>query len=293
MENLSLQAFFDADRDMLLANLEKDRAPEAAQAVLERSLDRALMRYVEQCPDPRRCAAAQDMLQAVRTTLPMLGAVSDTRVWKKTADTAQAEKKLSGRALALLIAGAVLVLASVLSVGIGQSPLAPLGTLRALIPALAGAACLFLGGRFSVKKPVPAEPGAADVRVDYLIDPQKTLHLMRAALLVADTRLDTLAEEYAAQQRRQAADAPQSALPAEQVELLSGLLEIAYGRNDADSREMISAIRFYLHNAQVDVVDSDDGNDAWFEFLPSPRHGTMRPALVANGKVLKKGLAAA
>lgn len=292
MENLSLQAFLESDREMLLANLEKDRAPEAAQAALERAIDRTLVRYVEQCSDPRQCAAAQGILEAVKATLPMLGAVNDTRVWKKTADTARRERRLPGKALALLFAGAVLVLASLIALLLGRTTLAPLGALRGFAPALAGSACLFFAGRASVRKPLPSEPGAADVRVDYLIDPQKTLHLLRAAMLVADTRLDALAEESAAQ-RRQPEGAPQSALPPEQVELLSGLLEIAYGRDDADAREMISAIRFYLHNAQVDVVDSDDDNEAWFEFLPSPRPGTLRPALVSGGKPLKKGLAAA
>ena len=294
MEKLSLQDYFDSDRDMVLANLEKDRSPEGAQAVLERAVDRVLVRYVEQCPDARQCAAAQDLMQAVKTSLPLIGAVGEARTWKKTV-VAPEKKTPSTRTLVWLIAGGLLVLSTVLAGQLGRGGFAPLAAVQALVPAVLGGGCLFRAGMLAARPP-KAAADEGDVRTEFLVDPQKLMHQMRAALLVADNRLDAVGPESAAQRRRQAEEAPQSALPDAQVELLSGLLEIAYARRDAkdaDALEMISSIRYYLHGAQVDVVDSDDDNDAWFEFLPSPRPGTLRPALVAGGKLLKKGLAAA
>ena len=75
------------------------------------------------------------------------------------------------------------------------------------------------------------------------------------------------------------------------LELFSELLETAYAAGDEGSRESASAIRFYLHNAGIDVVDYAPGQESWFEFLPATRPGTMRPALASDGKLIKKGLA--
>ena len=55
--------------------------------------------------------------------------------------------------------------------------------------------------------------------------------------------------------------------------------------------EQAEAIRFYLHKAQVDVLDFAPGRESWFEFLPAGGEGTIRPALVSEGKLIKKGLA--
>ena len=68
-----------------------------------------------------------------------------------------------------------------------------------------------------------------------------------------------------------------------------------------------SQIRFYLHRKGIDVVDwagedavSGPGgaaaaavNSAWFDMMPAYEGGTLRPALIADGKLLKKGMASA
>ena len=78
---------------------------------------------------------------------------------------------------------------------------------------------------------------------------------------------------------------------AKALELFSELLETAYATGDDGARESAASIRFYLHSAGVDVVDYTPGRESWFEFLPAPRPGTMRPALASEGKLIKKGLA--
>ena len=89
-------------------------------------------------------------------------------------------------------------------------------------------------------------------------------------------------------------------------QLLAQLLEDAYGRRDEDEQaeEEISQIRFYLHGKNIDVVDwpgepvGQSGGEAavpagWFDMMPAYSGGTLRPALVADGTLLKKGLASA
>jgi len=43
----------------------------------------------------------------------------------------------------------------------------------------------------------------------------------------------------------------------------------------------------------VETADYTKERQSWFELLPARRTGTMRPALTADGKLLKKGLASA
>ena len=83
----------------------------------------------------------------------------------------------------------------------------------------------------------------------------------------------------------------QCSFSAADAELFGELLESTYAAGDENAMEAASAIRFYLHNAKVDVVDYAEGNERWFEFLPAPGQGTIRPALVSGGRLLKKGMA--
>ena len=89
----------------------------------------------------------------------------------------------------------------------------------------------------------------------------------------------------------------------EEIELFSGLLEMA----DADSPQMAADIRYYLHKKEVDVLPWSAQYASWFEMLPSlpgtassgtnssgadeDRVVTIRPALAQDGRLLKKGTA--
>ena len=63
-------------------------------------------------------------------------------------------------------------------------------------------------------------------------------------------------------------------------------------QNGPDAGEMAESIRFYLHGAGLETADFEPGREAWFEFLPARRAGTIRPALMRGGRLVKKGLAA-
>ena len=51
MNKISLAALLDEDREMVLANIARDRSLPATQAALEREIDRVTYRYVEGCDD--------------------------------------------------------------------------------------------------------------------------------------------------------------------------------------------------------------------------------------------------
>ena len=152
------------------------------------------------------------------------------------------------------------------------------------------------------------EPSKETLRAETTVDASLVYTRLLSMILVMDKRLEEL--RSAARQEEKARLQEQAlAADAAELELLARLLEDAYGRRSEDEQaeEEISQIRFYLHRKGIDVVDwSSDAvrlkgtegvgtaaNSAWFDMMPAFAGGTLRPALVADGKLLKKGMASA
>ena len=294
METMSLQALLDSDREMILSNLSRDRSPASAQTALEKGVDRVMYRYVEQCQDAQLRDEVQYILQSVRNTLPLIDAVSEARDWEKKPDAAGGRRRrLRPAALALLLAGAVLTVASALAGVIGAGRGGALGFIRSLVPVVLGGAALYWAGALTARPEKRREKTAAQVRTEFLVDPEKAFHSLRGAMVMADHQLEMIRQEAAVERQKAAQAEGTGGLSRKELDLFAELLETAYATDDQGAREMISSIRFFLHGAQVDAADYEPGREGWFEFLPAGKPGTLRPALVRDGALLKKGLASA
>lgn len=292
----SLAELLDAEKEGLVARTAEQRSPEASQDALGRTLDRVSFRYLELCPDPQLGGAARAMVAAVKNALPLLASVNESLDWKREADRRE-KLKLSPFNLGLLIAGAVLVVAGILALYFTSGrPGAIIGLVRALAPAVLGGGLLFWAGLRAGKPPKKAEQ--PEIRREYLVDIDEAWHALRGAMVLADADLTAMREQAAvAQLDQEEAEQARGPLSAGESELLANLLEAAYAhREDAmaeDANEMISEIRFYLHGAGVELADYAPERASWFELLPAPETATLRPALVQDGRVVKKGLASA
>lgn len=302
-EQKSFAELLDVDKDMVMTNIARDRSLPAAQETLEKAVDRVMYRFVEQCTDVALRDSAQYILQTMKNTLPMMDTVGEAREWKKQVDTAARKAKgLKPSAMALMLTGFVLVLASVLGTLIGSRSAGTLAFVKSVVPAVMGCASLFWAGVLAArppKKAVKVEDDESPVRVEYLVDDDKAWHCLRGVMLLADGQLEAIRQENDVQKQAQAreaarADSPASTdgpLSAAELDLFAELLENAYVEGGESAEETISAIRFFLHNAKIDVVDYEPGHESWFEFLPAVNKGTIRPALTSEGKLLKKGMA--
>ena len=294
MDKLSLAALLDEDREMVLANLAGGKTLPEAQTALEKAIDRVMYRYVEACGDEALREGAQHILQAVKNTLPVMDTVGEARAWKKQADAPRkGGLNLGPLQIVLLLAGAVLVGAAVLGVLLAGRMSSALAFLKSMLPAVLGCGALYWSGVLSGRPAKSGAVGPEDVRTEYLVDGEKAFHCLRGAMVQADGQLERIREEGALKRQEKASDVPGGQLAPEALELFAELLESAYAAGDENAREAISSIRFYLHNARVDVVDYGEGRDSWFEFLPAAKPGTIRPALASEGRLLKKGLASA
>ena len=293
MDKLSLAALLDADREMVMASLAGDPSLPAAQATLEKAVDRVMYRYVEACDDGALQDSAQHILQAMKNTLPVMDTVGEARTWNRQAQPQKAGLSFSPMAVALLVGGLVLVIAAVLGVLISGRFSGALAFIKSMLPALLGCGALFWGGVCTARPGGRRKTGTLpeDVRTEYLVDADKAWHCLRGAMLQADGQLDRIRERNALARQQASKGAAGGKLDPAALELFAELLETAYAADDEGARESASAIRFYLHNAGVDVVDYAPGKESWFEFLPASKPGTIRPALAGQGKLIRKGLA--
>ena len=51
------------------------------------------------------------------------------------------------------------------------------------------------------------------------------------------------------------------------------------------------AVYEYLHKQQIEVVDYSEKTKQYFDLMPGSGKGTIRPAMIADGTLLKKGMA--
>ena len=185
--------------------------------------------------------------------------------------------------------------------------------MKGILLPIAGSGCMYFAGkssaadtRIGIGSTQNTGPGSAGVpaqRIEITIDPEKLWSSLRGAVMVIDRNLEIAGEEEKYERQKElSAAVGAKGISAEEIELFSGLLEMA----DADSPQMAADIRYYLHKKDVDVLSWSAQNAAWFEMLPSmpgriPASKsdssledtvmTIRPALAQNGRLLKKGTA--
>lgn len=293
MEHSNLLALLEEDRGMILASIERDRSPAAAQAVLEKALDRLALRAAEQYRDAEAREAAQLALSSLKSALPLLDAVGEVRRWQRSTTDAKGGRRAGTLAWIALAGGALLALAAVLGLAFSAGRGGLLTPVRALLPVALGLAAVFWAGTRFAKPAKSGVQAPSDVRDEFLVDPERVWHHLRGMVLVADGALDGLEGRRSARRVEAERRTESGPLDRAQVELFAGLLENVYAQEGEDAREMAESIRFFLHGAQVEVEDYAPGRESWFEFLPAQRPGTIRPALVSGGRLIKKGMASA
>ena len=310
--------YLDKDRERVLASLRGASTPADAQQILEKEADRLLLQYNEDCTSVRVRDAAAGMVQALRSSVPFMDTMGEPRVWRRDGaggNTAAGSKKGGGLSGILLAAGVILTLAAFAVPALSAGGTAAAGMLlKGILLPVAGGGCMYLAGRtagtdtrigIKGQGSLTGGPDSAPVqRIEITIDPEKLWSSLRGAVMVIDRNLE-IAEDSEKYDRHKelAAAAGGRGITPEEIELFSGLLEMA----DADSPQMAADIRYYLHKKEVDVLPWSAQYAAWFEMLPSlpgtassgknssgtdeDRVVTIRPALAQDGRLLKKGTA--
>ena len=306
----TLQEYLEQDKEKLLADLQQAKSPEKTQEVLGRELDRMLIRYNEDCVVPEVRDAAAYMLQTARNAVPLVDTLGETKIWEETGTSlaestssgsgSGSEKKRSVFAGPTVIFGVSGIVCGIIAMVMTSSAAAERIVFpnqpMAWILLLTSVVCAGLAGRFSVGKQEGKVQPRGRQQAEVMVDPQKAYRALRTVAITADRNLSEV-ESSAAWQKRKTEEtvggkAGEADIDTAQLDLYAGLLE-AYTSGDGQfALDKLADVKYYLHRHDIEAVDYSEKTESYFDVMPSSRPGTLRPALVRNGKLLKKGLAA-
>ena len=291
---MKLTDILEKDKDKLLTELSAAGTAEKAVHVLENEIDKLLLKHNEYCETDRERESAAFMMQAVRLSLPLMDSNGKIKVWEsgqKTEEDTGGSFKLSF--LILLLAGLALCV-----FGFGQlifeAYIGAEETARDQVLLHGGAsvvgliALYFSGYMYSRPKKVS---GKKEYQVDIRIDADRVFRSFRTAILSVDQSLEEIcaAERWSAREKAGSIDG--RAVSQSELDLFSELLAAAYSGDPEYALEKIEQIKYFLHRQQIEVVDYTKENEKYFDLMPGSKAATIRPAMVAQGGLLKKGLA--
>ena len=291
---MKMTDLLEKDRENILTSITQAGTAAKAVTILENETDKLLLKFNDQCDSDREREAAAHMMQAVRLSVPMIDSAGKTKVWERGSD--DSAKKEKGK---VRIPFVLLTIASVLLVAYGLVPLVVASLINAgeqyrtqLIVrccfVIGGMIMGFFAGAMQRKKEKQA---AKEHQVEIRPDADKIFRNYRAAIYSVDQSLEEIsaAERWSKREKAGEIDGRKATTP--EIELFSDLMAASYSGDPEYALEKIEEIKYYLHRQQIEVVDYSEATAQYFDLMPGNRAGTIRPALVADGQILKKGLA--
>ena len=284
----------EKDRDKLLTELAAAGSADKAVRVLENEMDKLLLRYNEQCESDRERETAAYMMQAVRLSLPLMDSNGAIKVWER------GKRSESDEGGSFKISFLVLLILGIALCVFGFGPL----MMDAYVAVddnarnevilhggatVVGLVCLYFSG-YMYSRPKKFT-GKTEYQVDIKIDADRVYRSFRTAMLSVDQSIEEIRSAERWKQREKAGSIDGRAVTQSELELFSDLLAASYSGDPEYALEKIEQIKFFLHRQQIEVVDYNKENEKYFDLMPGSKAATIRPALVAQGGLLKKGLA--
>lgn len=277
---MNTRELLEKDKARLIGRLENAQNPEQAARECEDELGRILLEYNENATSDRVSEAAYYSMQTAKSAISLVDSTGEIRAYERTISVGTDKKNYW-----IPLAGGVgITTAGGLALALLPEALTPVG----FIVLAAGFVATFIAGiRFGQRRDVPR---VRDQVFETRVDGKKIYSNLLRMMTVIDRNLEDI-------RGREMQEAPATVTKtekagAEELELLSGILESTYvRRGEADAEDIISNIKFYLHRQGIEVVEFEATTEQWFNKMPSRGRGTLRPALVKDGTALIRGIA--
>jgi len=289
---MKITELLEKDKDRLLTEISSAGTAEKAIGILEKETDKLLLTHNDRAGSDAERNAAAHMMQAVRLSLPFIDSLGGTKVYEQEIGK-KASSKTPISVILLVIAGIVLLaygLVPLILLGINEA-----GTTAARndlisrgVAILMGAAALFLSGSIQGK---PTGNRKKEYHVEQKVDADRIYRNYRTIMISVDQSLDEVRLQEKQDKKEQAGKIEGRDASSAEIELFSDLLAASYSGDPEFALEKIAGIKYYLHQQQIEAVDYNEDTAQYFDLMPGASAGTIRPALIADGKLLKKGLA--
>ena len=287
----TMQALLEKDKERFLHNMAAAKSSAESVAAVEEQFSRILSAYNEEEENDRIKSTAVYLTEALTSSAGFLNCDGESVIWSKSQYRPGVSKpKRSAWFVIFLLLGILCLAAACAGLIYFTDTMPPSNEMMIGLGLAATAAFfLFLSGIFSARK---KEENRQELYAETIPDGEKTYHILLNSVLTMDRILEQVRNEEILENKKALMEEKDS-LKKEDIQLLSDLLESAYGEEDSEyARQIVSEVKFYLRRRNIEVIDYDGENRAFFDLMPSQTSGTIRPALVIAGSVLRKGLAA-
>ena len=290
---MKMTDLLEKDKSNLLTELASAASAEKAVKVLENETDKLLLRYNEHCSSESVRESAAHLMQAVRLAMPLIDSTGNTKVWER--EQQQKKKSSAGRTvpgILLLLLGiglAVYAMIPLIMAGISSSDAVTHRELATRLVSMLAAICVAYAGGTLMN--LPAGKTAKEHHVEIRVDADKLYRYYRTTILSVDQSLEEVSARERWDKREQAGNIDGRPATTPELDLFSDLLAAAYSGDPEYALEKIEAIKYYLHKQQIEVVDYSEKTKQYFDLMPGSGKGTIRPAMIADGTLLKKGMA--
>ena len=236
------------------------------------------------------------MVQAVRLSLPLMDSNGKAKVWESGVEVKEeVDGSFKISFFLLLILGVALCV-------FGAGPM----LMEAFIAAeekvrdtvllhggavIGGMVCLYFSG-YMYARPKKKKVTKKDQQVEIRIDADKVYRNFRNAILAVDQSIDEIRAAAQREEQEKAGTIDGKEVTQSELDLFSDLLAAAYSGDPEFALEKVEQIKYFLHKNQIEVVDYSKDTAQFFDLMPGTAPATIRPALVAQGGLLRKGLAA-
>ena len=287
---ITMQALLEKDKERFLSRGAAAQSSAQAVSVMEEEVSRLLTLYNEEEESDQLKQSAMAMCETLLSSAGFLDCDGESVIWSKAKYREGINKPKRSIWFVIFLLAAIGLLAGGIGVLVYLGNILPLSDPMILGYGLIGASilCFFLAGLLSAKK---KEENKEELYAETIPSADKTYHVLLNAVLRMDKVLEQVRNKELLQQRDALLD-EKDGLKKEDIQLYSSLLESAYSQGDDEyAKEIVNDLKFYLHKRKIEVVDYNGENKEYFERMPGEAMATIRPALLFNKEVLRKGLA--
>lgn len=287
---MTLQELLEQDKERFLQSIVQAETAARAVEEVQREFSRLLFAFNEQEENEAVKAAAYRMIETAKSAAALVDSEGSTKIYEQKEYSAVKEpvKRSKWFYVYLIVALACLIAACVICF-INTNIFKTLINMPIVLILMAiGVVGMFFAGTQMNKSNVKN----SDLFTETFVAPDKIYHSIFVTCVQMDKQLDDLRSEETIR-RKQELRQNNGGMSQADIDFLAGLLEDAYAeKENVYAQEIISHIRYYLHKKGIQTVDYSEKNRSWFDKMPAKQSSTLRPAIVLDGKLLKKGLAA-
>ena len=283
----SLQTILENDKERFLQNASAANNRQEVIRVCEDELGRILYTYNEAEPSDLVKEEASRLIKAVKPSLNLADTEGETKVYRKSA----VGRSISARrpkSFPFLLGGGLTAVFAAMVLLYANNHTNPQNIYPIICLTAAGGVLLLLAGRMMKKT-------AAETDDDISTETMPDLNRIYRSLLMTVVTLDQILEDVRGTEERAVRKErhdTQAGLDDKTIGLFSRILEEAYAdQENTASSTILSDVKFFLHARGIEAVDYTDEHRNWFDRMPGKKNETLRPALVMDDVLLKKGLA--